>query len=165
MVNVGWVDWVFITILVLSVIVGLMRGLVYEVMSLLGWLVAYFGAQWFAQDLGRHVPFGTPGSAANRAAAFVAVFIGVLVLWGLVARLLRMLLHATPLSLPDRALGAAFGLARALVVMLAITTVVMLTSLAHSPAWQASRGAAWINDALHGMKPMLPSSIVHHLPR
>jgi membrane protein required for colicin V production len=93
------------------------------------------------------------------------VFIGVLVLWGLVARLLRMLLHATPLSLPDRALGAAFGLARALVVMLAITTVVMLTSLAHSPAWQASRGAAWINDALHGMKPMLPSSIVHHLPR
>jgi membrane protein required for colicin V production len=56
-------------------------------------------------------------------------------------------------------------LARALVVMLTITTVVMLTSLARSPAWQASRGAAWLNDTLQGMKPILPSSVVHHLPR
>ena len=165
MANVGWVDWVFIGILALSVIVGLMRGLIYEVMSLLGWLAAYFSAQWFAQNVGPYLPVGTPGSAANHAAAFAAVFIGALLLWGLVARLLRMLLHATPLSVPDRVFGAAFGLARALVVMLAITTVVMLTSLAHSPAWQGSRGAAWLNDVLHGIKPMLPSSIVHHLPR
>ena len=83
MANVGWVDWVFIGILALSVIVGLMRGLVYEVMSLLGWLAAYFSAQWFAQNVGPYLPVGTPGSAANHAAAFAAVFIGALLLWGL----------------------------------------------------------------------------------
>ena len=157
----GWVDWVFIGILALSVIVGLMRGLVYELMSLLGWLVAYFSAQWFAQDVGPYLPVGTAGSAVNHATAFAAVFVGVLLLWGLVARLLRLFLHATPLSLPDRALGAAFGV----VVMLAMATVVTLTSLSHSPAWQTSHGAAWLNDALRGMKPMLPASIAHHLPR
>ncbi len=165
MAGVGWVDWVFIGILALSVSVGLMRGLVYEVMSLLGWLVAYFGAQWFAADVGRYLPVGAAGSAINHAAAFAALFIGVLLIWALVARFIRLLLHATPLSLPDRALGAAFGVARAVVVMLAITTVVMLTSLAQAPAWQGSRGAAWMHDALRSMKPILPSAVARLLPR
>jgi membrane protein required for colicin V production len=165
MAGVGWVDWVFIGILALSVSVGLMRGLVYEVMSLLGWLVAYFGAQSFAADVGPYLPVGAAGSAINHAAAFAALFIGVLLIWALVARLIRLLLHATPLSLPDRALGAAFGVARALVVMLAITTVVMLTSLAQAPAWQGSRGAAWMQDSLRGMKPILPSAVARLLPR
>jgi membrane protein required for colicin V production len=69
------------------------------------------------------------------------------------------------LSPVDRALGATFGVMRALGVMLAITTVVMLTSLAQSQTWRASHGAAWLNGALRGIKPVLPAPIAEHLPR
>jgi membrane protein required for colicin V production len=163
--NLAWVDWMFIAILVLSIVVGLMRGLVFEVLSLLGWLAAYVAAQWLAPELAPHIPVGKPGSALNHAAAFASTFVGALIVWGLMARLLRIVIRATPLSPVDRALGATFGVARALVVMLAITTVVMLTSLAQSPAWRASRGAVWLNGALHGIKPVLPAPIAEHLPR
>src|SRR5688572_3387746 len=163
--TLGWVDWLFIAILLLSVVVGLWRGLVFEVLSLLGWLAAYLAAQWLTPELAPHLPVGTPGSALNHAATFACTFIAALIVWGLLARLLRMAIHATPLSVADRALGATFGLARALVVMLAITTVVMLTSLAKSAAWQQSRGAVWLNDALAGIKPVLPPAIAEHLPR
>ena len=163
--SLGWVDWMFIAILLLSVIGGLWRGLVFEVLSLLGWLAAYLAAQWLTPELAPHLPVGTPGSALNHAATFACTFIAALIVWGLLARLLRMAIHATPLSVADRALGATFGLARALVVMLAITTVVMLTSLAKSAAWQQSRGAVWLNGALVGIKPVLPPAIAEHLPR
>jgi membrane protein required for colicin V production len=163
--HVGWVDWVFLGILVLSIIVGLMRGLVFEVLSLSGWLAAYFGAQWLSPDVAPHLPVGRPGSALNQAAAFACTFVAVLVAWTLLARLLRLVIHATPLSLVDRALGATFGVARAFVVMLAITTMVMLTSLAKSQAWQASRGAVWLNGALQGIRPVLPPQIAEHLPQ
>jgi membrane protein required for colicin V production len=163
--SLSWVDWVFIAILALSVVVGLIRGLVFEVLSLLGWVAAYVAAQWLAPELAPHLPVGKPGSGLNHAAAFACTFVGTLIVWALLARLLRMVIHATPLSGVDRVLGATFGIARALVVMLAITTVVMLTSLYKTPAWQASRGAVWLNGALHGIKPVLPTAIAEHLPR
>jgi len=165
MADIAWVDLVFIGILVLSAIVGLMRGLVFEVLSLVGWLVAYFAAQWLSADVAPHLPVGRPGSAVNLGVAFAATFIGVLIVWSILARLVRLLIHATPLSLVDRALGASFGLARGLLVLLVITTIVMFTSFAKSPAWRESRGAAWSSDALQGIKPMLPPQIAEHLPR
>jgi len=163
--HLGWVDLMFIGILVLSIVVGLWRGLVFEVLSLLGWLAAYVAAQWLSPALAPHLPIGQAGSALNHAAAFAFTFIAALIVWALAARLLRALIRATPLSPVDRALGATFGVARALVVMLAITTVVMLTSLAKTHAWQESRGAVWLNEALHGIKPVLPAQIAEHLPR
>jgi len=165
MTSPGWVDWMFLAILGVSIVVGLWRGLVLEVLSLVGWLAAYVAAQWFAPEAAQHLPVGRPGSALNHAAAFTCVFIAVLIVWSLLARLLAFVIHATPLGPLDRALGATFGVARAFVVMLAITTVVMLTSLAQSQAWRASHGAVWLNGALQGIKPVLPSQIAEHLPR
>ncbi|MCC7151784.1 MAG: CvpA family protein, partial [Rubrivivax sp.] len=47
------IDWALLAVLVLSVVVGLWRGLVFELMSLAGWVVAWVGAQFLARDLGR----------------------------------------------------------------------------------------------------------------
>jgi membrane protein required for colicin V production len=163
-IDIGWVDLFFAGVLLLSIIAGLVRGLVFEVLSLVGWLVAYIGAQWLSPEIAPHLPVGKPGSALNLAAAFASAFIVVLLAWGLVARLVRLLVRATPLSLVDRVLGAGFGLARGAVVLLVITTLVMLSSFAHSKAWRDSRGAVWAGEALQGIKPMLPAQLAGHLP-
>jgi membrane protein required for colicin V production len=160
----GWVDAVLLGVLVLSALVGLVRGLVFELFSLVGWLVAYFAAQWFAPVLAPHLPVGQPGSALNHGAAFACAFIAALIVWGLAARLARMLVRATPLSLVDRLLGACFGLARGAVVLLAVATVVGLTPLARSVAWQQSLGGAWLQAGLQGIKPLLPAEVSQHLP-
>lgn len=163
--HIAWVDVAFLAILLMSVIVGLWRGLVFELLSLIGWLVAYVAAQWFASDVAPHLPIGRTGSPLNYAAAFTCIFVATLILCALVARLLRLLIRATPLSVIDRVLGAVFGLARAGVVMLVITTVVMLTSMAKSNAWKQSFAASSLNAALQTLKPMLPAKIAEHLPR
>lgn len=160
----GWVDATLLAILGLSMVVGLWRGLVFELMSLLGWVVAYVVAQAYAADIGVHVPLGEPGSALHHAIAFGLTFFATLLVWSLVARLVRMLVQATPLTAADRVLGAAFGLLRGVVVLLAVATLVAFTPMLHSPAWASSQGASWLGVVLQGIKPLLPAEVVRHFP-
>ncbi|NRF70806.1 CvpA family protein [Aquincola sp. S2] len=164
MPTLGWIDWSLLAVLTLSVLIGLWRGLVFELMSLLGWVVAYIVAQAFSPALGTYIPIGTPGSALHQGVAFAITFVLALVVWSLLARLVRLVIHATPLTLPDRALGGAFGLLRGVVLLLVVATLVTFTPAARSAAWTDSKGAAWLGSLLKGLKPVLPAEIVRHLP-
>ena len=157
-------DWALLAVLAVSVVVGLWRGFVFEVLSLAGWVVAWFFAQWAAPEIAPSLPVGRPGSALNLAAAFAAGFLAALVVWALLARLVRWLIRATPLSPIDRVLGAGFGLVRGAVLLLAVATLVGLTPAARSAEWQASQGARWLTAALGGLKPLLPREMAGHLP-
>jgi membrane protein required for colicin V production len=160
----GWIDAVMLGVLGLSMLIGVVRGLVFELLSLLGWLVAWFAAQWGAPQLSPWLPVGTPGSALNHAAAFVAAFVLALIVWSLAARLVRLLIHATPLSVLDRLLGAGFGLLRGVVLLLALATVVAFTPLARAQTWQQSQGAAALAMVLRELAPLLPPDMAKYIP-
>ena len=164
LLQLSWVDWALLAVLALSVIVGLVRGFVFECLSLAGWVVAWFAAQWAAPWVSLHLPVGAPGSALNLGAAFALAFILALVLWGLLAKLIRMLIHATPLSIPDRLLGAGFGALRGVVLLLAVATVVGLMPASQSRAWREAHGARWLQQSLAVLKPLLPDAVARHLP-
>lgn len=161
--EIGWVDWALLAVLLASVIVGLVRGLLFEVLSLLGWVAAFVAAQTLASDVAPHLPVGAAGSALNHGAAFAVVFVLALIVWMLMARLIRLIVHATPLTLIDRTLGGVFGLVRALVLLLAVATVVSFTPAVRAGPWQASLGAAWLGVLLSGIKPVLPPALARHL--
>jgi membrane protein required for colicin V production len=160
----AWLDIVLVAIVLISIVVGLFRGLLFELLSVIGWFFAYFAAQWLTPGIAGHVPIGAPGSGLNHGTSFAAMFIAALLAWSLVSRFVRMLIQASPLSMTDRMLGGAFGLARGGLVLLAVATVVGLTPLVQSAAWQQSNGAAWLQSALRGLKPVLPPDISRHLP-
>jgi membrane protein required for colicin V production len=159
-----WLDGLLLLVLAASVLLGLVRGMVFELMSLAGWVVAWLGAHWAAPQLGPHLPVGSSGSMLNHGASFMLAFIAFLLAWALLSRLVRMLVHATPLSLADRALGAGFGLVRGAVLLLVLATAVAFTPLASAPQWRSSTGAAWLMVALQGLKPLLPSAMAERLP-
>ena len=158
----GWVDIALASLLLLSVIVGLVRGFVFELLSLAGWFAAYFAAQWFTPLAVAYVPMAVPDSALNHGIAFACLFLLTLVIWSLAARGVRLLVHATPLSLIDRVLGAGFGVLRGMVVLLVLATAIAFTPLAASSEWQASQGAAWLNALLQGLGPVLPAPAPVH---
>lgn len=162
--SVGWVDWMLLFVVLLSLVVGLWRGLVFEVLSLLGWVAAYVAAQAFAPQVAPYLPVGEAGSGIQAAAAFAVTFIGAMIVWMIAARLVRMLIHLTPLTVFDRVLGAGFGLLRGVLVLLVVATVVAMTPAVRAPAWQGSTGAAWLSVMLDGLKPVLPPEVGRHLP-
>ncbi len=148
-----------LAVIAVSALVGAMRGLTFEVLSLAGWFVAWFAAIWFGPLLAPWLPIGAAGSLLNQGVAFASVFLVVLVLWSLAARAVSGLIRATPLRPVDRLLGVVFGLARAIVVLVAITTLVSFTPVARSEAWAESRGAVWLNAALQRLLPLVPGSL------
>lgn len=152
----GWVDLAMIGVIALSAIVGLARGITFELLSLAGWFVAYFAARWLEPFIAPHLPIGPAGSALNQGVSFVSAFLIVLIAWSLLARAVSALIGATPLRPLDRLLGAAFGVVRGLVVLLALATVVGYTPLGSSAAWQASTGATLLGEVLRALLPVVP---------
>src|SRR5678816_684933 len=100
--DIGWVDACLLAILVVSVLVGLLRGFVFEVLSLAGWVIAWLVAQAATPSLSPLLPVGEGGSLLNHVVAFALAFLVVLIVWSLIARLVRGLVRATPLRAVDR---------------------------------------------------------------
>jgi membrane protein required for colicin V production len=163
--TLGWVDLGLLGLLALSVLVGLVRGFVFEALSLAGWVVAYFVAQWAAPLIGERLPIGAAGSSANHAASLVLGFFAAFIVWSILVRLLRSLIHATPLSIIDRLLGAAFGGVRGTVILLVIATVVAMTPLAQAPQWQSAHGVRLLYTVLAEIRPLLPEAAARWLPK
>ena len=156
-------DLAMLVVVLLSTLVGAWRGVVFELMSLLGWFAAYFAAQWLTLTVAPHVPLGVPGSPLNHAAAFALIFVVALIVWALLARLLRVLIHAALLGSFDRLLGAVFGALRGLVLLLAVAAVITRTPWVELPVWQQSRGAAVLKVLSVGLGSALPPRLGGYL--
>jgi membrane protein required for colicin V production len=156
-------DWIFLAVLVASLLVGAWRGLVYEVLSVLGWAISFYAAQWFAPQVATMLPLQSAAQPVRYAAAFVLVFIAALFAAGLLAYLLKKLVEAIGLRPVDRTLGAAFGVLRGLILLLAATVVMNMTALRSSSWWQESKGAPLLEAALRGLKPLLPEQFAKYL--
>jgi membrane protein required for colicin V production len=157
-------DWIAVALLVVSMLLGLVRGLMFEVISLIGWGVAFIAAQWLADDVGHWLPFGDPHGSWRFAAGFVGVFVGVAFAIGLVAALTRKLVAAVGLRPVDRVLGGVFGVARGGLALLALAVVVHLMALSDSAWWHGTRSALVLDAALQGLKPALPDKLAGFLP-
>ncbi|NML44758.1 CvpA family protein [Ramlibacter sp. G-1-2-2] len=157
-------DWVVAALLGASVLLGLWRGLVYEVLSVLNWLVAFLVAQYFAPWAGVRLPMGDSGEATRYAVGFVLVFIASLFAGGLLAWLVKKLVEAVGLRPVDRALGGLFGLVRGAVAVLVLAVVVQLAGWYHSGWWTESVTGSVATAALRGLKPVVPEKFGAFLP-
>jgi membrane protein required for colicin V production len=158
------VDWIFLAIVSLSVLVGAWRGLIYEMLSVMSWVAAFMLAQWFAIDAAVLLPMQGAGDSIRYAAGFLLVFIAVLFAGALLAFLVKKLVSAIGLRPVDRVLGALFGLVRGIVLLLAITWIVDLTPLHRTERWQQAQSPALLDAVLKGLKPMMPPEYGKYLP-
>ncbi|HPL78009.1 MAG TPA: CvpA family protein [Burkholderiaceae bacterium] len=157
-------DWFLLAVLGASLLLGAWRGLVYELMSMLGWIAAFVLAQWWAPEVALRLPMSGATEPVRYAAAFVLVFVAGAFAGGLLAWITRKLIEAIGLRPVDRTLGAAFGLVRGLVLLLALAVVMDMTPMKSSPWWQTSTGAGLLSTALKGLRPVLPDAFGKYLP-
>ena len=157
------VDWVFLAVLLLSLVIGAWRGLVYEVLSVLGWAASFYAAQWFAPRLASVLPFDSLSNSVRFAAAFVLIFVAALFVFGMLAFAVKKLVEAIGLRPIDRILGALFGVARGVILLLATAVVINMTTLKQGQWWTSSIGAGILTAGLQILKPMLPPKFAVYL--
>jgi membrane protein required for colicin V production len=153
-----WLDYAALVILLASVVWGIWRGLVREVISIASWVLAFLGANLFAGPLGDALPKALPTPEIRVAVAFVVVFIAILAVCALVSRMLSRLVHVAGLGELDRTLGGVFGVVRALLILLAFALVAGLTALPRQPVWRNSISGPLLAQAVLAIKPWVPPS-------
>lgn len=130
-------DYIILIVVFLSVLLGWWRGLVYEVLSLLSWMTAYFVAKSWVSELTPYMPAVLESEALRSTAAFLAAFTITLILCGIAAWSLSKLIKSFGLDWrTDGVMGALFGFVRGLLLVLVIVLLAGLTTLPQTPFWR-----------------------------
>jgi membrane protein required for colicin V production len=156
-------DYLVLFVLVSSVIISTLRGLVKEILSLLGWVVAFVVANAYGARLAPMLPELLPGESARLIMAFVLLFLGVRILMGLLSLAIGALITATGLSLADRGLGGLFGLARGIVIVLAAVILSGMTSIPQQDFWRNALLSPMAETGARTVKPFLPAALAQHV--
>jgi membrane protein required for colicin V production len=158
-----WVDYAVLGVFAASLVAGAWRGLVREVLSILGWVIAFLAANLLAGPLGPAMPDAIPSPELRIAVAYLAVFAGSLMVTALVSLLLSKIVQAAGLGGVDRMLGAIFGAARGLLIVLAAALLAGLTSAPRQKFWRDSVSAPFLTQAAQALKPLLPQTFAERL--
>ena len=156
-------DYAVVGVIVLSSAWGAWRGLVREVISLAGWVLAFIAANVLADPLAEALAGWIPNPDLRAIAAFAAVFVVTLTLVTLVAIALSKALKSTGLRGLDRTLGALFGLARGVLIAILFALVAGLTSFPQNPMWRASWSGPMLGRTVEELKPWLPPTLAQRL--
>ena len=136
--TMNWADWTIIGILAVSGLISLKRGFIKEALSLVVWVTAFFVAMTFRDPSLLANSISTP--SVRDMAAFAILFAATLIVGAMVNYLIGELVRMTGLSGTDRLFGMIFGMARGVIVIMAILLLVPpLVPIDQDPWWQASR--------------------------
>ncbi len=152
-------DWIIAVALTLSLLLGLMRGFVRELLSLAGWVIGIVLALRYAADLGRVVLLPDSWHGVRTAIAAVVVVVLCVLLAGVMGWVARRMMVAAKLSGTDRMLGALFGAVRGVLVLLAMVWFAHSTDVTTSTWWQQSALLPYAESALRSVAPWLPESV------
>ncbi len=161
------VDYIILAILILSAVMGLVRGLLREAIAVITWFLAIVLAWSFASSLEPHLGGVLVGSPLRIWAARVIIFVGVLLLGGAVATVLGHYVRVSMFAGMDKFLGLVFGLVRGVVIVGAFTIAVQALRMDEDASWQRSKlmpYASGVADALRGIVGENLERLEKHLP-
>ena len=157
-----YIDYGLLAVLALSIAWGAWRGLVHEMISLGGWIIAFLAANLFAGPASDVITDTIPAEARVML-GWLGVFVVVLLAASLAGMLLRRFIKTVGLAASDRTLGALFGLARGLLIWLAFALLAGLTRLPAQPVWKDSFLGRPLANTVVQLKPWLPSALAGRL--
>jgi len=155
-------DFAFLGVLAASIAWGVWRGLVREMLSLAGWVIAFLAANLFAGPLSESITT-TMQPELRMLFAWLAIFAVVALLASLGAMLLGRMIKAVGLASTDRWMGALFGLARGLLIALVFALLIGLTRFSAHSTWKDSVFGPPLAATIVQLKPWLPPSLAQRL--
>jgi len=135
------IDYIILALVSISALIGLWRGLIKEVFSLLNWIFAFALSFLFYKPVAGILPIGDATSPLIRdAMSAVIIFVCVLIAGSIICSLLTKLAEATGLSGTDRVLGLLFGFMRAAIIVLVLLVFLpTVTPIEEQGWWHNSR--------------------------
>jgi membrane protein required for colicin V production len=156
-------DLTVIGIVGLSTVFAFWRGLIRSVASLAGLVAAVLAAIHFSPTAANLLSMVSDNPATRYLVAFALIFIVVVLICGLLGWLLSRAIRAIGLGFVDRLLGAVFGVARGVLIVVMVVLLAGLTTLPRQEWWQNASFAQPLVIAALSLRPWLPQEMAQRL--
>ncbi len=156
-------DYAVLIIIGICIIVSMMRGAVRELLSIAGWLAAFYVAQTYATQLIPLLPQNIPSDSLRVLAAFLILFLGVLLVFSLLSVALSSILKKIGLSWLNRFFGALFGFAKGLLIVCVLVFIAGLTSLPKDVRWTNAMFSSPLEALVKTVLPWMPQKVAQYV--
>ena len=166
-------DWIILFVLLLSMIQAASAGFFQEAFGLGGLVFGYVIAAWRYRSLAESFAPYLKSPWLGEIAAFLIIFLAVMVLAGIAGRIARWIMKKAGLSFFDRVLGGLLGLLRG--CLLVAIVLVSMTAFTPTSQWLkgselapyflvVGRAAIWIAPAELRSRFYQGLDLLHHGP-
>jgi membrane protein required for colicin V production len=131
-------DYAILVILFVSAILGLVRGFLREVASLLIWILGFWLAVRYAPVIGDTLKF-VKSTEDRLIMGYGVVLLATLIASTLVGMLLKKLVESSGAGVGDRSLGTLFGAARGVVLVTILILIGDVALMPQPPWWRESK--------------------------
>lgn len=156
-------DYAVLTIIGLSIIFSVMRGMVREVLAILGWVAAFYVGRTYTDQILPMMPVDIPTESLRVLAAFLVLFLATLLLTSLLGIALSAIIRKVGLGWLNRLLGAMFGVIRGLLIVCVLIFLAGLTSVPQDARWRNAMFSAPIEALVISILPWIPENIAKHI--
>jgi len=156
-------DLALIAIVAFSALFAFARGIVRELIALATWVAALIAAFAYSGTVANWLSGLDMSAVGKHVLAFALILIAVLVAGALLARTLSSVVKAIGLGFVDRLLGAVFGVARGIALVVLFALVAGVTTLPKQDWWQNAMLGRSLAEAALALKPYLPRAWAERL--
>ena len=156
-------DFALLGVIALSTLFAFVRGVIRELIAIVTWIAGFVLAINYAETVARLMSGLDATPVAKHVLAFALILVAVMVVGAIVARMLSSAVRAIGLGFVDRMLGAVFGLARGVLVIVVFALIAGLTALPKRDWWQNSTLGQPLADIALSLKPYLPRAWAERL--
>jgi membrane protein required for colicin V production len=156
-------DIAIIAVFAISMIIGLVRGFVVEVMAIAVWILAVGLAYWFGPQLAAMFSSTLELSSARIFLGYGLIFVGTLVSGAILIYFLKKLVAGTGLTGTDRLFGMLFGAVRGLVLVVLSILMLGLTPFPGDVWWGDSRAIAMFQPMAERARAWLPEAVAKQI--
>lgn len=136
--GVAVVDLILGFVLLASIVIGIVRGFIKEMLSLVAWGLAFWIAYRYSAPASEWLDSFIGNPTLSSPLGSIGVFVASLLILSLAGNLLSRLFKRSGLTGTDRLLGAVFGTGRGLAILIATLVILRLTPLIEQPWYNAS---------------------------
>jgi membrane protein required for colicin V production len=159
----SWADYGLMAVIVISVIIGLFRGFLREVSSLLLWISGIMLTLHYLPTIEKYLAYRVSSIYLRYAIIIVAVLILVLLMSWLLGKILHLLISSAGLGLIDRFLGVIFGFLRGIVLVSFLIILVEAMDMSSTPVLRDSVFVKTVQPLANWFASMIPKNFTEKI--
>ena len=156
-------DLALMVVVALSTLFAFARGVVREMIALATWIVGFVLAINYSGPLAGLWTRLDMTPVAKHLLAFALILVAVMIVGAAIAWMLSRVIKMIGLGFVDRILGAVFGVARGVLVIVVFALVAGVTALPKRDWWQNSALGQPLAEIALALKPYLPRAWAERL--